>query len=166
MKDKPETTETKKKTIKKPSTRRRGKFYIDRKLLFIEVIKSKESDEMSPELTRMLMLLVSKFAASANFRGYTYIDDMQSYAILMLVRTWRSFNPEKSDNPFGFYTQCISHSFKQYLNQEKKHRNIRDALMVKNGLTPSFGYQLEQSAKFPTEEGDPNKNANNSSSNH
>jgi DNA-directed RNA polymerase specialized sigma24 family protein len=65
---------------------------------------------------------------------------MQSYAMMMLVRTWNSFNPEKSNNPFAFFTQCIKHSFIQYLNQEKKQRTIRDDLLVDQGMNPSFGY--------------------------
>jgi hypothetical protein len=72
--------------------------------------------------------------------GNTYNDDMQAYAMLMLVRTWRSFDPKRSDNPFAFFTQCIKNSFKQYLNQEKRQRVIRDVILVDMGLTPSFNY--------------------------
>jgi hypothetical protein len=73
--------------------------------------------------------------------GNTYNEDMQAYAMLMLVRTWNSFNPEKSDNPFAFFTQCIKHSFIQFLNQEKKHRTIRDLLLVDQGMNPSFNFE-------------------------
>ena len=37
----------------------------------------------------------------------------------------------------------IKNSFIQFLNQEKKQRNVRDELLVKNGLTPSLTYQME-----------------------
>jgi len=72
--------------------------------------------------------------------GNTYNDDMQAYAMLMLVRTWNSFDPKKSQNPFAFFTQCIKNSFIQYLNQEKRHRNIRDELLLDQGLNASFGF--------------------------
>lgn len=72
--------------------------------------------------------------------GNTYNEDMQAYAMFMLARTWNSFNPEKSNNPFAFFTQCIKNSFIQYLNQEKRQRNIRDLLLVDQGLNPSHTF--------------------------
>lgn len=114
--------------------------YLNNKDLLAEVIKSKEKGEMTPKLAHMLSLLCTRYAKRANFINYTYNEDMQAYALLMLVRTWNSFNPEKGDNPFAFFTQCIKHSFVQYLNQEKRQRNIRDLLMIDQGLNPSYGY--------------------------
>ncbi len=72
--------------------------------------------------------------------GNTYNEDMQGYAMMMLVRTWNSFDPAKSSNAFAFFTQCIKHSFIQYLNQEKRQRVIRDLLIIDQGLNPSHGY--------------------------
>lgn len=86
--------------------------------------------------------------------GNTYNDDMQGYAMLMLVRTWKSFDAEKGSNPFAFFTQCIKHSFIQYLNQEKRHRNIRDTLMVQQGLSASFGFMDDSDQHFVDDEQD------------
>jgi hypothetical protein len=72
--------------------------------------------------------------------GNSYNEDMQSYAMMMLVRTWNSFDPEKSNNPFAFFTQCAKNSFVQYLNQEQRHRQVRDLLLIDQGLNPSYGY--------------------------
>ena len=72
---------------------------------------------------------------------------MQAYAMMMLCRTWSAFKPEKSKNPFAFFTQCVKNSFIQYLNSEKRHRTIRDELMVNEGLNPSYTYQLEHEAE-------------------
>lgn len=84
--------------------------------------------------------------------GNTYNDDMQGYAMMMLVKSWASFKPEKSDNPFAFYTQCIKNSFKQFLNQEKRHRTIRDALLVDSGMNPSYAYETEYKEKAAAKE--------------
>jgi DNA-directed RNA polymerase specialized sigma24 family protein len=78
--------------------------------------------------------------------GNTYNDDMQAYAMMMLVRTWKSFDLNKSNNPFAFFTQCIKNSFKQYLNLEKRQRTIRDLLLVDQGLNPSYGFQDENAS--------------------
>jgi len=114
--------------------------YLNNKDLLAEVKKSKLNGKMTPKLANMLTLLCTRYSKRANFVNYTYNDDMQAYAMLMLVRTWNSFDPAKSDNPFAFFTQCIKHSFIQFLNQEKRQRNIRDLLMIDQGLTPSHGF--------------------------
>ena len=61
--------------------------------------------------------------------------------MMMLVRTWKSFNPEKSSNPFAFFTQCIKNSFIQYLKAERRQRDVRDLLLVDQGLDASYTYQ-------------------------
>lgn len=114
--------------------------YLSNKELLAEVKRAKRKGEMSNQLARMLQMLCSRYAKKGNFINYTYNEDMQAYAMMMLVRTWNSFNPEKSSNPFAFFTQCIKNSFIQYLNQEKRQRNIRDLVLVDQGLNPSYGF--------------------------
>lgn len=136
-----------------PQTVPGTKLYLNNKDLLAEVKRSKRKGEMSDKLARMLQMLCSRYAKKGNFINYTYNDDMQSYAMMMLVRTWNSFNPEKSSNPFAFFTQCIKNSFIQYLNQEKRQRNIRDEALVAQGLNPSFGYELDNERGFvPSED--------------
>lgn len=133
---KPESTSSTKKTTGKTN-------YLNNKDLLAEVIASKEKGQMTDKLARMLMMLCARYGKRGNFSGYTYNEDMQAYAMLMLVRTWNSFDPAKSNNPFAFFTQCVKNSFIQYLNGEKRHRTIRDEIMVEHGLNPSYTYQLE-----------------------
>lgn len=121
------------------------KKYLNNKDLLIEIKKSKEQGRMTNELAKMLQLLCHRYGSKGNYINYTYNEDMQAYAMMMLCKTWASFDAEKSNNPFAFYTQCIKHSFSQFLNSEKKQRDIRDAVLVENGLNPSFTYQLDHS---------------------
>jgi DNA-directed RNA polymerase specialized sigma24 family protein len=114
--------------------------YLNNRELLAAVKHAKTLGKMSDHLAQMLQLLCAKYAKKGNFANYTYNDDMQAYAMLMLVRTWNSFDPKKSQNPFAFFTQCIKNSFIQYLNQEKRHRNIRDELLLDQGLNASFGF--------------------------
>lgn len=136
----------KKRTLKKstpvaiPSAVPKAVAYLSNKELYAEIKRCRTGGIMSDKLARMLQLLCAKYGKKGNFAGYSYNDDMQAYAMLMLVRTWQSFNPRKSKNPFAFFTQCIKNSFIQFLNQEKRHRNIRDELLLDQGLNPSFGF--------------------------
>lgn len=124
-------------TGKKP---RKPKNYINNADLMYQVSISREQDQMTNELVKMLTMLCARYATRGQFSGYSYVDDMKAYAMYMIVRTWRAFNPEKGSNPFAFYTQCIKNSFIQYLKKESNERDIRDQLLVEAGLNPSFGY--------------------------
>ena len=133
----------KKKAATKKTPKKRN--YLNNRDLLAQVMLSKEQEKMTDELAKMLQMLCKRYASRAQFANYTYNEDMQAYAMMMLVRTWKSFNPEKSNNPFAFFTQCVKNSFIQMLNQEKRQRTVRDELLVDKGMNPSYTYQLEHS---------------------
>ena len=141
IKKPPKKRAAKKKVAKKPP---RPKNYLKNKDILAQVILSKENGQMSDRLAHMLQTLCKRYGKKGNFANYTYNDDMQAYAMMMLVRTWNSFKPEKSNNPFAFFTQCIKNSFIQFLNQERRQRDIRDVLLVDNGMDPSLTYTMKQ----------------------
>lgn len=115
--------------------------YLNNKELLAEIRVSKEAGQMSDKLARMLQLLCSRYARRGNFVNYSYNSDMQAYAMMVLVKVWGNFDLEKGNNPFAFYTQCIKNSFRQYLNEEREQRDVRDQELINQGLNPSYGYQ-------------------------
>lgn len=158
---------TKKKTTRKKVTRRRGvQNYLNNARLLEHIGLSKERWEeakrgindpdslpsaaqcMTPELIKMLMMLVERYAQRANWRGYTYIDDMKSEALVSLLNGSLKFKPEVSQNPFGYLTQIVTHSFLTTLDKEKKVRRIRDDILEQNGFSPSNTRQLENEEKM------------------
>lgn len=114
--------------------------YLNNRDLLIEIAASKEQGKMNDTLAKMLIKLVSRYASKGNFVGYTYNDDMRSHALSCLCRNWKSFDANKSLNPFAYFTQIIKNAFIQVLNQEKIHRDIRDNLLLDNGLSASLNY--------------------------
>lgn len=123
-----------------PIKKKRAKNYVNNADLLIQYKLSREQDRMTEELAKMLQTIAARYALKGSFRDYSYVDDMKAYAMMMVVRTWRSFNPLKSSNPFAFYTQCIKNSFKQYLKVERRARDVRDELLLAAGLNPSHTY--------------------------
>ena len=119
--------------------------YLTNRELLAEVENSNAAGRMSNVLARMLQLLCSKYAKKGSYVNYSYNSDMQAYAMMMLVRTWKSFDATKSSNPFAFFTQCIKNSFIQYLNQEKRQRDVRDVLLIGQGFSPSYGFSDNKS---------------------
>ena len=129
-----------KKEEKKPA---RKKNYLNNKDLFAEVVKSREAGIMSDNLARMLQTLTERYGRSGRYIGYTYNEDMQAYAMMMLCRTWSKFDTDRFTNAFAYYTTCVHNSFNQFLNKEKVQRDVRDELLLKQGLNPSHTYMNE-----------------------
>lgn len=98
---------------------------------------------MTDKLARMFMLLVERYSQRSNWRGYTYVDEMKGQSLLQLSAMGLQFNEAKSNNPFAYYTQALTHSFTRVLNTEKKQQNTRDEILIDRGLTPSFSKQIE-----------------------
>lgn len=117
-----------------------SKYYLTNSRLLPAVLKAKEAGALSNELAEMLMMLTRKYAQRPCFSGYTYKEDMISEAMTNLCQNALKFNPDKSKNPFAFYTSCINNSFLQFLNVEKKHRRIRDQLLIDMGENPSYNF--------------------------
>lgn len=107
---------------------------------------SNSHGKMSNKLALMFMKLVERYGHRGNWRGYTYIDEMKSQALLQLSQIGLQFDESRSDtpNPFAYYTAAITNSFTRVLNIEKRNQNIRDDILMMNGATPSYTRQTEQ----------------------
>jgi hypothetical protein len=91
----------------------------------------------------MYMLLVERYAEKTNWRGYSYVDEMQGVALVQLSYAGLQFNEMKSDNPFSYLTTFVSNSFTRVLNLEKQNQNLRDDLLTSAGHDPSWTRQFE-----------------------
>lgn len=119
----------------------RKKKYLNNGDLMIQIGLSREQNQMTDELAKMLTLLCDKYAKHSDYsRIFSYNDDMKAFAMLTVVKVWRSFNPEKSNNPFAYFTQILRHAFYQYLNHETKQRTVKDVLLIDIGELPSYNY--------------------------
>ena len=94
--------------------------------------------QITNKLASMYIKLCERYSMRSNWRGYTYIDEMRGQSILQLTQIGLQFNEAKSQNPFAYYTAAINNSFTRVLNLEKRSQNIRDDLLEKQGLAPSF----------------------------
>jgi hypothetical protein len=131
------------------------KHYIMCDGVFIEVVRSHwQGDfetghfdlmqgQISRRLATMFMLLVERYSKRGNWRGYTYVDEMRSHALLQLSQIGLQFDQSKSDNPFAFYTTIIKNCFTRVLNVERRNQHIRDDLLIIAGVQPSYSRQID-----------------------
>ena len=133
---------------------KKSNFYLTREELIREIILSKKKHRESnypkspaecftQKLTQYLQLMVNRYANKGQWRGYSYIEDMKSDALLTLCQNAFKYNEEKYDNPFGYYTQIIKYSFITFLEKEELVRDIKDSLWESQGMTPSHARQIK-----------------------
>ena len=58
-----------------------------------------------------------------NFINYTYRDEMISDGIENCLQYVKNFNPEKSKNPFAYFTQIIYYAFLRRI-QKKRNKHM------------------------------------------
>ena len=73
------------------------------------------------------------------FRNYSYLQDMQSEALLTCVSYATNFNPTISENPFAYFSQYIHNSFIGILNKEKRISDTKFSY-IKNKFDVCEGY--------------------------
>lgn len=123
------------------STSSRSHYVTNSQLLEAIAADKLNGKRLSPRLAKYLFMIAERYSFSSSFGGYSFREDMVSFAVVNLCANWHKFDPEKSDNPFAFYTTAAYRSFLQYLADEKKQRDIRDQMLVEAGANPSFSFQ-------------------------
>ena len=124
---------------KKPTTH-----YIDNKLFYTEMVKfwnscqeAKKNGEPRPAIPnyvgKCIMMIAQRLSTRPNFIGYSYREEMVGDGIENCLTYIHNFNPEKSSNPFAYFTQIIYYAFLRRIMKEKKQ------LYVKYKATEQFG---------------------------
>lgn len=104
---------------------------------FLEAIKkhrelanqAEQLDKPPPVISKYLgeciIELTNRIARKPNFSGYMFLDDMKGDAIETCIKYMHNFNPDKSDNPFSYFTTIIHNAFVQRIEKEKKQLATR-----------------------------------------
>ena len=66
-----------------------------------------------------------------NFINYTYRQEMISDGIENCLQYIHNFDPEKSKNPFSYFTQIIYYAFIRRIQKEKKQSHIKNKIIEK-----------------------------------
>lgn len=98
--------------------------------------------KMTNKLGSMMIMLINRYSMKANWRNYSYRDEMCSAALVQLAQCGLYFNESKGSNPFSYLTSCTANAFLGVLNNEKRTQNIRDDLLQDSGYMPSFTRQF------------------------
>jgi hypothetical protein len=92
------------------------------------------------------MKIAEGLSHKPNFINYTYRDEMIADGIENCLMYFDNFNPDKSNNPFAYFTQIIYYAFLRRIGKEKKQ------LYVKYKATEQFGI-LDEGEMMEFEDG-------------
>ena len=69
--------------------------------------------------------IAQRLSYRPNFINYTYKDDMISDGLENCLAYMHNFDPEKSTNPFAYFTQIIYYAFLRRIQKEKKQQYVK-----------------------------------------
>tara|TARA_Y100000296_G_C5177168_1_gene260779 strand:- start:914 stop:1405 length:492 start_codon:yes stop_codon:yes gene_type:complete len=133
---------TKKKSIHYVNNREFLAAVIERK----ELIKEAESvGDPPPQISNYLGECILKIANHLSFRpnfiNYTYREEMISDGIENCLQYIDRFDPEKSSNPFAYFTQIIYYAFVRRILKEKKQQKIKEKLLKESNIESRIALQ-------------------------
>ena len=119
--------------------------YVDNKQ-FLQAMKDwKEQCEEAlqtgdepPQVTNYIgecfLKIANGLSHKPNFMNYTFREDMVSDGIENCLQYIHNFNPDKSNNPFAYFTQIIYYAFIRRIQKEKKQIQIKSKLIANTGV--------------------------------
>ena len=129
--------------------RKRSEHYVNNKEFLAALIKYREDveiaklrDKPKPVIPRYIgecfLKIANHLSFKPNFVNYMFKEDMISDGIENCVQYIHNFNPEKSQNPFAYFTQIIHYAFLRRIQKEKKQLEIKNKIIEKNGYEEVF----------------------------
>ena len=143
--------------IKKPKND-----YIDNKQLYAAMVEYKDrvkeykrqkalygipnvdKPKISNYIGSCLVLISHNLGTRPNFSNYSYLGDMKSDGIENCLKYIDNFDPEKSKNPFAYFTTIIYYAFLRRIATEKKEQYIK----YKNLELFMLSCQIENSSVY------------------
>ena len=129
--------------------RKRSEHYVNNKEFLAALIAYREDREIAeakglprPVIPRYIgecfLKIATHLSFKPNFVNYMFKDDMVSDGIENCVQYIHNFNPEKSQNPFAYFTQIIHYAFLRRIQREKKQMEIKNKILERSGFDEVF----------------------------
>ena len=129
--------------------RKRSEHYVNNKEFLAALIRYQEDieiarlqDKTKPVIPRYIgecfLKIANHLSFKPNFVNYMFKEDMISDGIENCVQYIHNFNPEKSRNPFAYFTQIIHYAFLRRIQREKRQLEIKNKIIEKSGYNEVF----------------------------
>jgi len=123
--------------------------YVNNKEFLIALVEyktavriAKESEAPKPQVSSYIGSCFIKIAThlsyKPNFINYMFRDEMISDGVENCIQYIDNFDPEKSSNPFAYFTQIIYYAFLRRIQKEKRQLDIKNKIVSKSGYDIVF----------------------------
>jgi hypothetical protein len=145
-------------SVTKPKRRKNN--FIDNKEFYAAMVafkkkcdQAKDAGEPRPVIPRYIgkcfLDIAEHLSMRPNFSNYMYRQDMVMDAVENCVVYCHRFDPEKSQNPFAYFTQVCWYAFIRRIGKEKRQIEICDKMISRSGYDEFFvGDQLGNFSDF------------------
>jgi len=131
--------------------------YVDNKKFLAAIIERKEQikeaegvGESKPQISNYLgeciLKISNHLSYRPNFINYTYKEEMISDGIENSLQYIDNFDPEKSKNPFAYFTQIIYYAFIRRIAKEKKQQKIKERILLRSNIQDMIVVQKHDDA--------------------
>jgi len=107
-----------------------------------KVLIAKQRGLERPRITNYLgdcfLKIAQHLSYKPNFVNYMFKDDMIGDGIENCITYIDNFDPEKSKNPFAYFTQIIYYAFLRRIQKEKKQLDIKNKMIERSGFSEVF----------------------------
>jgi hypothetical protein len=129
--------------------RKRSEHYVNNKEFLAAIIVHRDNvalakarGEPKPRISNYLgscfLKIATHLSFKPNFVNYMFKEDMISDGIENCVQYIHNFDPEKSQNPFAYFTQIIHYAFLRRIQKEKKQLEIKNKILERTGYSEVF----------------------------
>lgn len=123
--------------------------YLDNKEFLISLITYKKSVEKAeqaglpkPRVNNYIggcfLKIATHLSYRPNFINYMYKDDMVCDGVENCIQYVDNFDPNKSSNPFAYFTQIVYFAFLRRIAKEKRQMDIKDKIVERSGYDHLF----------------------------
>ncbi len=104
--------------------------FLEAMIKYKQEIKQAEMDDLEKPavpsyIGECFLLIAERLSYRPNFINYAFKEDMISDGIENCLQYVHNFDPEKSKNPFAYFTQIIYWAFVRRIQKEKKHLYVK-----------------------------------------
>jgi DNA-directed RNA polymerase specialized sigma subunit len=120
-----------------------NKDFLDALMVYRKEVKlAKEEGRDKPRVPNYIgecfLKIATHLSYRPNFVNYMFKDDMICDGIENCLQYIDNFDPEKSTNPFAYFTQIIYFAFLRRIQKEKKQLEVKTKLLERSGYDQVF----------------------------
>jgi hypothetical protein len=108
----------------------------------------KEEPNIPNYVGECFLKIAEHLSRKPNFISYSFRDEMISDGIENCIMYFRNFDPDKSKNPFAYFTQIIYFAFLRRIMKEKKQLYVKYKSTETAGILDEFELNENEDGTF------------------